>query len=154
MSFSSTSIGLKELLRDPSRRHEFFKSITQDEIASQIRELRKRRDMTQSVFANKSGMKQSAVSRIEQAEYSSWTLSTLFKVAFALNARWRVTLQPIEEAVKEYDDLEKKPQPLIPSGRSALDDFRSPGPQRFGDMPAPPAPTPEQKPDLPSMRAQ
>src|SRR5687767_7350730 len=99
MSFTSISLGLRELLRDPKRRHEFFKTTTQDDIASQIRALRKKRGLTQVGFAREAGMKQSAVSRIEQAEYASWTLPTLFKVAFVLNARWRVILQPAEEAV-------------------------------------------------------
>src|SRR5689334_1863701 len=103
MSFSSISLGLRELLRDPVRRNEFFKSITQDDIASQIRDLRKQRGLTQSAFAEKSEMKQSAVSRIEQAEYSSWSLTTLFRVAAALDARVRVILQPAEDAIKEYE---------------------------------------------------
>ena len=76
--------------------------MTQDEIASQIRGLRKERRLTQSQFADLAQMKQSAVSRIEQAEYSSWTLSTLFKAADALGARVRVI---IEDAAAAADEL-------------------------------------------------
>jgi hypothetical protein len=47
-------------------------------------------------------MKQSAVSRIEQAHYAAWNLTTLFRAGEALNARWRIVLEPLEEAIKEY----------------------------------------------------
>jgi transcriptional regulator with XRE-family HTH domain len=120
MSFTSISIGLKELLRDPARRNEFFKSITQDDIASQIRDLRKRREMTQAAFAKKAGMKQSAVSRMEQAEYSSWSLTTLLRAAAVLDARLRVVFQPAEEAVKEFEGLEENRKPLIGGAGSVL----------------------------------
>lgn len=106
MSLNSIDIGLHDLLRDPQRRNEFFKAITQDEIASQIRDLRKKRSLTQIAFARLAEMKQSAVSRIEQAEYSSWTLTTLFRVAAALDARWRITLEPAEDAIAELERLQ------------------------------------------------
>src|SRR5262249_14440062 len=69
--------------------------------------LRKARELTQAKLADLSGMKQSAVSRIEQAEYASWTLATLFKVAAALDARWRMTLEPAEQAVKEFAGIDE-----------------------------------------------
>ena len=106
MSFESIDLGASEVLHDPVRRHEFFKEIVQDEIASQIRELRKKRELKQSDIAERANMKQSAVSRIEQADYSSWTLTTLLRVAAALDARWRMILQPCEEAIKEYENPE------------------------------------------------
>lgn len=107
MALTTIDLGLKELFRDPERRHEFFKSITQDQIASQIKELRKKRDLTQQTFAAKVDMKQSAVSRIERADYSSWTLRTLFRVASALDARWKMILEPVEDAVSEIEQLEE-----------------------------------------------
>lgn len=106
MSLTSIDLGLREMLRDPQRRQEFFKAVTQDEIASQIRALRKKRELNQTEFAHAADMKQSAVSRIEQAEYSSWTLTTLFRVAAALNARWRIILQPAEDAIAELEQME------------------------------------------------
>lgn len=102
MSLTSIDLELDELLRDPERRHAFFQSITEDEIAAQIRALRKKRDLTQAEFADVAKMQQSAVSRIEQAEYAAWNLKTLFRAARALGARWKMILQPEEEAVAEY----------------------------------------------------
>jgi transcriptional regulator with XRE-family HTH domain len=110
MLLTLVKFGLRELLKDPIRRQDFFKSITQDEIAAQIRTLRKKRNLTQTALARLSGMKQSAVSRIEKAEYSSWTLATLFRVAAGLNGRWRMILEPAEEAIQEYNFLEAEAQ--------------------------------------------
>jgi transcriptional regulator with XRE-family HTH domain len=110
MSLTSIDIGLRDLLKDPARRQAFFRSITQDEIAAQIRALRKKRNLTQTAFARVSDMKQSAVSRVEQAEYSSWTLATLFKVAAGLNARWRMILEPAEDAIAEFEQAENPKQ--------------------------------------------
>jgi transcriptional regulator with XRE-family HTH domain len=102
VSLTSINLELDQLLSDPERRNAFFRTVTQDEIASQIRALRKHRLLTQSAFAELSGMKQSAVSRIEQADYASWNLATLFRVAEVLNSRWKVILEPAEEAIKEF----------------------------------------------------
>jgi transcriptional regulator with XRE-family HTH domain len=99
---SSIDLGLGEIFADAGRRSAFFRGITKDEIASQIRSLRKERGLTQAQFAPLVDMKQSAVSRIEDADYAAWTLTTLFRVAEALNARWRVVLEPVEDAIKEY----------------------------------------------------
>jgi len=49
-------------------------------------------------------MKQSAISRIEQAEYEGWTFKTLFRIADALDARLDVGLKPLEKALTEYED--------------------------------------------------
>jgi transcriptional regulator with XRE-family HTH domain len=102
---SRIDLGLREQLRDPERRHEFFTALTQDDIAAQIRELRKKRSLTQLAFAQECGMKQSAVSRIERAEYSP-TTTTMFRAARALDARWVMLLEPCEEAVKRYEALD------------------------------------------------
>ena len=106
MSLSFIDPGFRDLLKDRARRDEFFRAIAQDDIASQIRALRKKRSLTQAAFAKLVGMKQSAISRIEQAEYSKWTWNTFCRVASALDARWKLQLQPAEEAITEYELLE------------------------------------------------
>ena len=47
-------------------------------------------------------MKQSAVSRIEQADYSGWSFNTLFRVADALEARLMVSFEPVEDVIDWY----------------------------------------------------
>lgn len=107
MSLTDIQLGLTEKLRDPEYRHEFFKTITQDDIAAQIRSLREKRNMRQVDFAKAADMKQSAVSRIEQAEYSKWSFTTLLRVAKALDARLRVVFEPAEDAVREFAEAEQ-----------------------------------------------
>lgn len=85
--------------------HEFFRERAKEEIALQIRSLRKRRELRQFDFAKKVGMGQSAVSRIEQADYAAWTFKTLIRVAETLDARVRIVFEPMESIVEQY--LEK-----------------------------------------------
>jgi len=80
-----------------AERARLFAKITRKEVAGQIRQLREKRHLTQLEFARRCNMKQSAVSRIEQAEYSGWTFKTLSRVAEKLNARLRISFEPIEE---------------------------------------------------------
>jgi transcriptional regulator with XRE-family HTH domain len=104
----TTSIDLKvaEKLKVRGYRHRFFARMAQDEIASRIRELRDLRKMRQADLAASSGMKQSAVSRIEQSGYAAWSFSTLLRVADALDVRLRVMFEPMEEVIREFEQLE------------------------------------------------
>lgn len=94
----------KKLRKDERYRKSFFRAEAADSIALQIRDLRKKRDdLKQAELATRADMKQSAISRIEQAEYSSWTFNTLWRIAEALDARLVVTFEPIEDAIRKYD---------------------------------------------------
>ncbi len=98
---SEVDLGLVDRLHDKSFRKKFFKIVAQESIASQIRFLREMRNMRQQDLAKETGMKQSAVSRIEKADYSSWTFNTLMRVGEALDARVRVVIEPYEEVIKD-----------------------------------------------------
>jgi len=98
----------KKLKEDKAYRKRFLRRRTQDEIAMNIRSLREKRQMRQVDLASKSNMKQSAISRIEQAEYASWSLTTLFRVAGALSARVRVIFEPVEDVIEKYNEKEKE----------------------------------------------
>lgn len=101
MTIKPISLDLAKRLTNERFRGRFLETLARDEIASQIRQLRVRRGfVTQTAFAKKVGMQQSAVSRIEQADYSGWTFRTLLKVASALDARLRVTFEPIESVIE------------------------------------------------------
>jgi transcriptional regulator with XRE-family HTH domain len=102
----SVSLGLGALLRDRTRRKEFFRRFTQDEIAMQIRDWRKQRGLTQAALAKLTGMKQSAVSRVEKADYAAWNFATLVRVAEALDGRWKITFVPSEDAIKYFAEMD------------------------------------------------
>lgn len=101
-SVTSIKLGLSEKLRDPDYFNKFFDERTRDELAEQIRELRDVRKLNQSEFANLAGMKQSAVSRIEQSDYAGWTYKTLLRVASALRARVKIVFILSEHVIDEY----------------------------------------------------
>lgn len=98
----------KKLKEDDEFRKDFFKGQAQDIIAMDVRALRKKRSLRQSDLAKKSGMTKSAIYRIEQSEYCSWTFKTLLKVANVLDARLRVILEPSEKVIEEYEDMENE----------------------------------------------
>jgi len=105
-SITLIKLGIAERLRDPEFSKVFFRTQAADRIAISIRSLREKREKRQVDLANESGMLQSAVSRIEQANYGNWTLKTLFRVADVLGARLRVEFDPIEEVIEEYQERE------------------------------------------------
>jgi transcriptional regulator with XRE-family HTH domain len=96
----------KRLKEDKGYRKRFFRGQTQDEIAMGLRSLREKRRKRQTDLAKESGMKQSAISRIEQAEYSGWSFTTLLRVADALDARLRVIFEPAEIVIERYEQNE------------------------------------------------
>jgi transcriptional regulator with XRE-family HTH domain len=104
---TSFELNLLGELRDPKFRHAFFQGEARHEIARQIRSLRLKRGMTQVGFARSSHMPQSAVSRIEQADYSGWTFKTLCRVAEALDARLRIVIEPSEAVLGEYKSSDR-----------------------------------------------
>ena len=85
-----------------SFRRRFFRLRAQEETAQQIRELRDRRGLRQVDLAKRAKMRQSAVSRIEQAGYSAWTYKTLLRVAEALDAQLRIVFEPSEDVIARY----------------------------------------------------
>ena len=107
-SLKPVKLNLAERFKKGRRfRQEFFQERAKAEIAIQIKKLRDLRNLRQVDFSKLAGMKQSAVSRIEQADYSGWTFKTLLKVAETLDARLRITFEPMEDVIREYEQRER-----------------------------------------------
>jgi transcriptional regulator with XRE-family HTH domain len=152
----------KKLKENKDFRERFFRGQTQDEIAMGLRSLREKRKMKQKELAKKCGMKQSAISRIEQADYSGWSFTTLLRVADALEARLRVILEPAEIVIARYEENEivalagsgeyapfyksNATEPEIKETTTTnVDNFiylNAGIPSLIGGLPIPPAPTP------------
>lgn len=64
------------------------------DIAFQIRDLREKADLTQKQLAALVGTKQSNIARIENADYTRYTLTTLEKITKALKAKLEVRIIP------------------------------------------------------------
>lgn len=63
-------------------------------LAHQFKELRKKKQLTQSQLAEKLGMGKGQISKIENGKFNL-TLATINKIASALDARINFDLQPI-----------------------------------------------------------
>ena len=87
----------KLLKQDPSLKKEFEKADRAWDIAFQIYNLRKKAGLTQTKLAKLVHTHQANIARIESAEYTSYTLKTLEKVAHALKARLEIKISPINK---------------------------------------------------------
>lgn len=90
------------LERDAAFRRRYIRMFAQAEVAAEIRALRKSRRLRQAEVADLAHTGQSAISRIEKADYDGWTFKTLIGIAEALRARLRITFEPIEDVVSSY----------------------------------------------------
>ena len=83
----------KKLLKDKAVKAEYEKLQPEYELAQSIMEQRLKKKMTQLDVAKKTGMPQSSVARIEGLTHGLPRLSTLKKIAQALDAELVITLK-------------------------------------------------------------
>jgi len=83
----------KELLKDKRVREEYEKLLPEYDLARSIIEQRLKKKMTQEEVAKKTGMPQSTISRIEGLTHGLPKLSTLKKIANALDAKIVIKLE-------------------------------------------------------------
>jgi predicted transcriptional regulator len=84
---------VKELLKNKNVRKEYEKLLPEYELVKSIIEQRQRKKMTQEQVAKKAGMPQSTISRIEGLTHGLPKLSTLKKIADALDAKVVIKLE-------------------------------------------------------------
>lgn len=83
----------KELLKDKAVKREHDRLLPEYELASSIIQQRLKKKMTQIDVANKTGMPQSTIARIEGLTHGVPRLTTLKKIARALDAELIITLK-------------------------------------------------------------
>lgn len=66
-------------------------------IARQVRQLREARGLTQEQLARLIGTRKSAISRIEDADYTGHSMRMIRRICEVLNARVRIELIPLEK---------------------------------------------------------
>ena len=84
---------VKELLKNKKVREEYEKLLPEYELARSIIEQRLKKKMTHEDVARKAGMPQSTISRIEGLTHGLPKISTLKKIANALDAKVVVRLE-------------------------------------------------------------
>ncbi len=82
---------LRKTLTNEEARYAYADSIVNAFIAAQIKALRDERQLSQEELAVLVGTKQSGISRLEKADYSSWKVETLRKLAKAFGVRLRIS---------------------------------------------------------------
>ena len=83
----------KELLKDKKVKDEYEKLLPEYELAKSLIEQRLKKRMTQGDVAKKTGMPQSTISRIEGLTHGLPKLSTLKKIADALDAKLVIRIE-------------------------------------------------------------
>jgi len=84
---------LREEFRDKEYRHAYADEFLNSYIATQIKVLREQRGWSQERLAQEADMKQSRISVMENVHYSSWSLSTLKRLAEAFDVALRVSFE-------------------------------------------------------------
>ena len=80
----------EEFKRSPDFRKAYSNEITRLKLAYKIMQLRKKRHLTQAQLAKRVRTTQQTISRLEDSENIEITISTLSKLAVALNARLKI----------------------------------------------------------------
>jgi transcriptional regulator with XRE-family HTH domain len=99
---------LRVNLKDNEYRHAYSDEHLNLSISTQIKVLREQQNLTQAQLAEKIGTKQAGVSRLESANYTSWSIAALRKVAQALDLRLRVSFEEFGSLWREVADFSRE----------------------------------------------
>jgi transcriptional regulator with XRE-family HTH domain len=99
MTLNSVNALIKRLTRGKAERERFVESHLAKGIAHQIRAIRDNLRWSQEELAQKIGMTQNAISRLESAEYGRPTITTLKRLASAFDTGLIVRFAPFSEMV-------------------------------------------------------
>lgn len=106
-SYNSLRVDLIRTADDKEYRHAYAEESQNLSIATQIKVMREQRGITQQALAEKSGMKQSMISRYEDVNYSSWSINTLRKLSKALDVDLEVRFRSFREMVESVDNFNR-----------------------------------------------
>jgi transcriptional regulator with XRE-family HTH domain len=99
---------LKKEFQDKEYREAYAEDFLNTFIATQLRVIREQRGNTQTQLAESIGTKQAGISRIENVNYSSWSLATLKKIAFALGTRLKISFETFGSLIDEAEAFSRK----------------------------------------------
>jgi transcriptional regulator with XRE-family HTH domain len=102
------SEALRHDLRQPEFSEGYAESFQDALVATQIKVLREDNNWTQADLAEKIGTTQTAVSRIESANYSAWNISTLKKLARAFRVRLKVSFETYGSLIHDVESFSRE----------------------------------------------
>lgn len=118
---SSRFLKLAKQFRDKEFRDTYVAAHTRRFLARQMRKFRG--DLSQMDFAGKLGKQQTIVSRLENPNYSGWTLSTLLEIANKLNVGLIVRFVDFPSFLKFTDDFSESAVHPESYRQEEVDDF-------------------------------
>ena len=95
----------QRLQAGPEARSRFKENHIRELIASQIRMLRERNDLTQTELGERAGIRQSRISLLEDPDYSGIALRTLMKLSDAFDVGLVVRFAPFSDLVQFTTNL-------------------------------------------------
>jgi len=99
---------LREDLKDEEFRHAYAEESLNLRIASQLRVIREGQKMTQEELGGKIGTKQAGIARLESADYASWSIKTLKKMARAFDLRLDVSFEEFGTLWQDVESATRK----------------------------------------------
>ena len=99
---------LKKGFANKEYRHAYADEFLNESIATQIKVVREQRGWRQVDLAQAAGMKQSMVSRLENVNYSSWSIHTLRKLAWAFDLRLKVTFESFGSLAEDFQSFNRE----------------------------------------------
>jgi transcriptional regulator with XRE-family HTH domain len=99
---------LREEFHDKEYRHAYADESLNAFIATQIKVLREQRELTQRQLAEQTGMAQPRIAVLEDANYSSWSISTLRRLAEAFDLRLSVKFETFSSLIPEIETMSEK----------------------------------------------
>ncbi len=98
---------LRENFHDEDARYAYVEAFMNASVAAQIKGIRETEQMSQQDLADKIGTKQSGISRLEKANYHSWKVETLSKIARAFGLRLRISFEEFGTLVPEIENFKQ-----------------------------------------------
>ena len=96
---------LVEKFQAKEYRDTYVGSFLNSVISTQLRVLREQRGWTQKELAKRAGMKQSRISTMENVNYSNWSISTLQRLASALDVALAVRFESFGELMSSIESF-------------------------------------------------
>jgi len=103
---------IQRLQANPEARSRFKENRIRELIASQIRMLREKNNLTQAELGERAGIKQSRISLLEDPDYSGIALRTLLKLSDAFDVGLVVQFAPFNDLLQFTTSL--SPTDLVP----------------------------------------
>lgn len=102
------SDALRHDLRQPDFSEGYAESFQDAYIATQIKVLREQNEWTQAQLAEQLNTQQTVISRIENANYSAWNISTLRRLARAFRVRLKVSFESYGSLIHDMESFSRE----------------------------------------------